>query len=157
MLFATGGALDLMLGTDPAADPRREAPAAGDVRLVVTRVGGRARAMLYRPKAPGGRGRPAAFSSPWRTVRMDDVADVSAAVELAQRGGDYELSIPLATLGLRARAPVELRGDVGVLRGDGARTVQRLYWQNKAASTISDIPTEASLTPQLWGRLRLTR
>ena len=36
--FRTGGALDLMIGADPGADPKREKPAAGDVRLVVTRV-----------------------------------------------------------------------------------------------------------------------
>jgi len=155
MAFATGGALDLMLGADPDADPRRTAPAPGDLRLVVTRVAGKTRAVLYRPKARGGRGpRGAAFSSPWRTVTMDEVADVSDAVTLAQKGGDYELSVPLATLGLAPRVGLELRGDLGVLRGDGARTVQRLYWQNKVAGTVADIPTEATLTPALWGRVR---
>jgi DNA-binding beta-propeller fold protein YncE len=153
-LFATGGALDLMLGADPRAAPERAAPAPGDLRLVVTRAAGKTRAVLYRPKAPGARGRPVPFSSPWRTVTMDEVADVSDVVTLAQRGGAYELSVPLATLGLRPRDGLQLRGDVGVLRGDGARTVQRLYWQNKITSTVSDIPTEASLTPALWGRLR---
>ncbi|HEX4404790.1 MAG TPA: hypothetical protein VH560_08175, partial [Polyangia bacterium] len=154
MSFATGGALDLMLGTNAAADPRRDRAAAGDLRLVVTRVAGKPRAMLYRPRVPGRRGPPVAFASPWRTVELDEVDDVSSAVELAQGDGAYELSVPLATLGLTARDGLELRGDVGVLRGDGARTLQRLYWQNKATSTVSDIPTEATLTPQLWGRMR---
>jgi hypothetical protein len=154
MAFATGGALDLMLGTDPGADPRRAEPSPGDLRLLVTRVGAKTRAVLYRPKVPGARGAGVPFSSPWRTVTMDEVVDVSDAVALAQKGGDYELSVPLATLGLAPRDGLELRGDIGILRGDGARTLQRLYWQNKIAGTVADIPTEASLTPALWGRVR---
>jgi hypothetical protein len=160
MAFATGGALDLMLGTDASADPRRTEPAPGDLRLLVTRAAGKTRAVLYRPKAQKGRrarGASVPFSSPWRTITMDEVADVSDAVVLAQKDGAYELSVPLATLGLDPRDGLELRGDVGVLRGDGARTVQRLYWQNKVAGTVSDIPTEASLTPALWGRVRFAR
>ena len=155
MLFATGGALDLMLGADPSADPARAAPVAGDVRLVATRVRGQTKATLYRPLARKRRGRPVSFSSPWRTVKMDEVDDVSGLVELAQRDGNYEVSIPLAALGLAPTPGVTLRGDVGILRGDGVRTVQRLYWQNKTTSTASDIPTEATLTPRLWGRMRI--
>jgi hypothetical protein len=154
LLFATGGALDVMLATDPKADPRRERPALGDLRLVVTRVGAAKRATLYRPKTASPR-RPVPFSSPWRTVTLDEVTDVTDVVELAERDGAFELSIPLATLGLRPRDGLELGGDLGVLRGDGRRTQRRLYWQNKAASTVSDLPTEATLTPRLWGRLRL--
>lgn len=44
-----------------------------------------------------------------------------------------------------------MRGDVGILRGNGFQTLQRIYWQNKAASTVADVPTEATLTPHLWG------
>ncbi|HTA20517.1 MAG TPA: hypothetical protein VK989_14595, partial [Polyangia bacterium] len=154
MLFATGGALDLMLGTNAGADPRRTEAAIGDLRLVVTRARGATAATLYRPKIAGAHGAPVAFSSPWRTIQMDAVTDVSSAVKLAAGPSGYEVSVPLATLGLVARDGLELRGDVGFLRGDGTRTLQRQYWQNKATSTVSDIPTEATLTPQLWGRLR---
>src|SRR5207245_2260496 len=34
--FKTGGALDLMLATDPKGDPKRTQPAPGDLRLLVT-------------------------------------------------------------------------------------------------------------------------
>ena len=74
--FRTGGALDLMIGADPKADPHREKPAAGDVRLVVTRVKNRTWAVLYRPVAPGTK-EPVPFSSPWRTITIDKVIDVS--------------------------------------------------------------------------------
>jgi hypothetical protein len=149
--FRTGGALDLMVGADPNADPRREKPATGDVRLVVTRVRGRTLAVLYRAVVPGTK-EPVPFSSPWRTVTIDRVEDVSDRVELASSGGDYELSVPLATLGLRPEAGAAVRGDVGVLRGDGSQTVQRVYWSNKATALTSDVPSEAMLTPALWGK-----
>jgi hypothetical protein len=47
-----------------------------------------------------------------------------------------------------------IRGDVGVLRGNGFQTLQRVYWSNKATGLVSDAPTEADLTPQFWGEMR---
>ena len=48
-----------------------------------------------------------------------------------------------------------LRGDVGILLADqnGLRTVDRWYWSGKSQTTVSDEPTEARLTPGLWGEL----
>ncbi len=149
--FLTGGALDLMIGADPGADPKREKAAAGDVRLVVTRVKNKTWAVLYRPVAPGVK-EPTPFSSPWRTITIDKVEDVSDQVRLAGSNGDYELSVPLETLGLKPTADHAIRGDVGVLRGDGFKTLRRVYWTNKATGLTSDVPSEAMLTPHLWGR-----
>ncbi len=159
-LFKTGGCLDLMIGTDPSAEPKRKQAAAGDERLLVTRVKGMTVAVLYRPVASGG-GESVAFSSPLRTIKFDCVEDVSADVILAGGGekekpiaGEpviYEFSIPLAKLGLTAIAGQSLRGDVGILAGDGVSTLQRLYWSNKATGLTSDVPSEAELTPSLWG------
>ncbi len=162
-LFKTGGALDIMLGTDAAADPARPRPAAGDLRLLVTKVGEKTVATLYRAVVPGTT-EPVPFSSPWRTITLDRVEDVSGAVELAisreaggkgsRASGVFELSVPLATLGLTPEAGMTLRGDIGILRGDGTRTMQRVYWSNKATAITSDVPSEAELTPQLWGKWR---
>lgn len=151
MLFKTGGALDIMLGTDPRANEKRTAPAVGDLRLLITRVKGKTVAVRYRPVVPGTKD-PQGFSSPWRTVTIDKVEEVSADVQLAAVKGDYEVSIPLEVLGLTPQAGITVRADLGVLRGDGANTNQRLYWQNKATGHTSDVPSEASLTPHLWGR-----
>jgi hypothetical protein len=41
--------------------------------------------------------------------------------------------------------------DVGLLRGDGAQTTQRSYWNNQGATIVSDIPSEARLEPANWG------
>ena len=151
-LFKTGGALDLMLGVDPRADAKRKRPVSGDLRLVVTLVKGQTAATLYRAVVPGAK-RPEPFSSPWRTVTLDEVKDVSSVVELAATNGNYEVSIPLATLGLKPMPNQSIRGDLGILRGNGFQTLQRVYWSNKATGITADLPSEAELTPALWGQL----
>ncbi len=169
-LFKTGGALDLMLGTDPQADPKRARAVAGDLRLLVAMEKGKPIAVLYRPVVPGATGDGVPFGSPLRTIRFAEVRDVSADVVLARGtekvaaakdkpastgpSGDFEFSIPLTTLGLKPALGLVLRGDVGILRGSGIETTQRAYWSNKASGITADIPSEAELTPRLWGELR---
>ncbi|HEY2343561.1 MAG TPA: hypothetical protein VGH90_11045, partial [Chthoniobacteraceae bacterium] len=159
--FKTGGALDLMIGANAKADPKRTHPLAGDIRLLVTQVKGKAVALVYRPVVNGSK-EPVPFSSPWRTISMDRVEDVSAQVELASsvvrnpngrvESATYEISIPLSALGLNPVAGQSLKGDIGILRGDGTQTLQRVYWNNKATGITADVPSEAELTPALWGR-----
>lgn len=139
MLFKTGGGLDVMLHTDHH----------GDQRLLAALVNGRPLAVRYRPKADGA-GEPVPFSSPWRTVTMAEVVQVPD-VDLAGAQGNFELSVPLAAVGLRPKTGLRVRGDIGILRGSGGLTAQRLYWQNKATGLVSDVPGEAELAPQLWG------
>jgi hypothetical protein len=139
MLFKTGGSLDVMLHTDQH----------GDQRLLAALVNGKPLAVRYRPMADGA-GEPVPFSSPWRTVTMAEVTKVTD-VELAGAQGNFELSVPLAALGLQPQPGLRLRGDLGILRGNGALTTQRLYWHNKSTGIVSDVPSEAELTPQLWG------
>ena len=108
---------------------------------------------------------PVPFSSPLRTVRFDRVDDVTDQVTLAgavvknKQGnrdvGIFEASVPLSLLGLKPKAGQVLRADIGVLRGNGFRTLRRVYWCNKATGLTSDEPSEAELTPQLWGQWRL--
>ena len=152
-LFKTGGALDVMIAADPKANPKRTNPTAGDQRLLVTQVAGKTRAMLYQAVVPGTK-EPVPFSSPWRTITLDRVTDVSGKIELAAADGNYEIAVPLSLLGLEPRPGLELRGDVGILRGQGGVTTQRVYWSNKATAIVADVPSEAELRPGLWGRWR---
>jgi len=154
-LFKHGGCLDLMLATDPAADPDRNAAVPGDQRLLITRVAGRTRALLYRAKVPGTT-EPVAFSSPWRSVKLDVVEDVSGEVTLAaDNAGTYEISIPLSVLDWRPEPGEIYRADLGVLRGANGQTTQRIYWTNKATAITADVPSEAELTPRLWGKWKV--
>ena len=91
------------------------------------------------------------FSSPDRTVTFDRVEDVTSQIDFYGSQGDYAVSIPLAVLGLKPVAGMAVKADIGFLRGDGATTLQRLYWNNKGTGVVSDVPSEAELTPNLWG------
>ena len=159
--FKTGGCLDLMIGTNPSAKADRTSPVAGDIRLTVTQVKDpsdkkgvavKTFAVLYRPVAPGTKTEKVAFSSPWRTINFDSVEDISDKVQLVTDGkGNYEISVPLDVLGLVPKPGMRIKGDIGVLRGDGTQTVARTYWSNKSTSIVSDVPSEAELTPGVWG------
>ncbi len=148
--FKTGGALDLMIGANPNANPQRQSPVAGDIRLLVYQVAGQTKAMLYRAVVSGTKD-PVPFSSPSRTITLDQVEDVSGLVELSSSAGNYTFSIPLKTIGLKPVAGEKIKADVGILRGNGTQTTQRVYWNNKATGITSDVPSEAELVPNLWG------
>jgi sugar lactone lactonase YvrE len=151
-LFNTGGALDLMLGADLGADRNRREPARGDVRLLVASIGGRTKAVLFRAVAPDApEGRDVLYQSPIGRVHFDEVADISDSVALAGHDGDFEFSVPLTVLGLRPEKEAEALGDLGILRGDGAQTTRRIYWNNLDTGLVSDIPSEARLRPTNWG------
>ena len=78
---------------------------------------------------------------------MSDVVELAADAE-----GNYEVSVPLAAIGLKPTAGGSVRGDVGILRGTGSTTTQRVYWSNKATAIVADVPSEAELRPGLWGK-----
>ena len=151
--FKTGGALDLMIGTDPASAPSRKQAVSGDLRLIVTIVNGRTKALLYRAVAAGAHiAAKVPFSSPWRTITFDKVDDVSKDVTLAAgANGEFEIGVPLSVLGLKPAYGQSIKGDIGILRGNGSQTLSRVYWNNKATAIVSDVPSEAELTPNLWG------
>ena len=150
--FKTGGGLDLMLGTFHSADKNRINPVAGDMRLLISMIKGKPKAILYQAKVGGTKDSDKIpFSSPWRTITFDKVEDITSKILFAARDGNYEVSIPLAVLNLKLKDGMELKGDIGILRGDGTHTTSRTYWNNKATSIVSDVPSEAELTPSLWG------
>ena len=154
-LFKHGGCLDVMLATNPAAAPDRTAPVPGDQRLLITQVKGQTRALLYRAKVPGTK-EPVPFSSPWRSISIDVVEDVSQQVTLAtDNAGNYEISIPLTALNWQPKPGETYRADLGVLRGSNGQTTQRVYWSNKATAITADVPSEAELTPKLWGKWKV--
>ena len=155
--FKRGGALDLMIGY-PGSDSGRDSPASGDLRLLVTRVDGKTRAVLYRAVVPNAPETASVlFDSPIGKTHFDQVADISDSVKLTVSGhGEFVVSAPLAVLGLPPlKTGQELLGDIGLLRGDGAQTTQRLYWNNQDVGLVSDVPGEARLRPRNWGVWRV--
>jgi len=129
----------------------------GDQRLLITRVKNQTRALLYRAKVPGTK-EPVQFGSPWRSVPIDIVEDVSGDVTLADDGaGNFEIGVSLEKLRWTPKWTAIYRGDLGILRGSGGQTTQRVYWSNKATAITADVPSEAELTPRLWGKWKVFR
>jgi hypothetical protein len=161
-LFKSGDALDILLGLDPAADPKRKAPAAGDLRLLVTQLAGQAKLtlMLYRYVVPGSSpDKRVCFRSPiaetW-TDEVREVTDAQVALTRERTAWRLEASIPWKSLGAAApEAGTRIRGDAGVLWSDpeGIMTVDRDYWSGKANTMVSDLAIEAGVIPALWGEL----
>ncbi len=121
------------------------------MRLLITRVSDKTRAVLYRAVVAGTT-TPVPFSSPSRTIKLDRVEDISDKVLWSGAGGNFEISVPLETLGLKPQNATSIKGDIGILRGNGVQTIQRVYWSNKATAIVSDVPSEAELTPRVWGQ-----
>lgn len=155
LLFKTGDSVDLQIGSDANADPKRTGPVPGDLRLLIAPFQGRDIAVLYQHRVPGAKS-PATFTSPWRSEKVDVVRVLDAAKISVKRGdGRYrvEAAIPLAELGLTMAAGRTLRADFGVLYGDpsGTVTLLRSYWSNQATNLVNDVPGEIMLSPNRWG------
>ncbi|OPZ26045.1 MAG: putative major pilin subunit [Lentisphaerae bacterium ADurb.BinA184] len=162
-LYARGDTVDVQLGTDPQADPRRDKAEAGDLRLSIGPFQGKPVAVLYRRVAGAAGKRPMAFNSGvYKNYVMESVTfpeDVKRVVKVAddRRGYTVEAAIPWAGLGVTARPGLRLRGDVGVTHGNkaGNDTVLRSYWANLSTGLVSDEVEELMMVPPNWGELVL--
>ena len=151
-----------MIGANSKAPIDRQSAVAGDQRLLITQVKGKTVAVLYEKVSADRRSVPVEFTSPVMSIRFAKVVDVSSKVQLAIgtedgekkafQWGLFEFAIPLSELHLPDHPTGEIRGDIGILRGNGYETTQRVYWMNKATGLVSDLPSEADLRPSLWGR-----
>jgi hypothetical protein len=151
--------LDFQFACDPKADPKRRDPVIGDKRLLIAPHEGKAIAVLYEHRKPGGKN-PIEFTSPWRGAKVDDVrqiADAKITVKTDANGYTLTAALPLADLGLTLPSGQKLRADFGVTFGDAAGTDTNLrsYWSNQSTGLVDDIPGEIMLTPNLWGEVRV--
>jgi hypothetical protein len=158
IVFKGGNLLDIQLATDPRADPQRTKPAAGDIRVLVTRQQGKPVVVVYRPKVNGFQGQPVVLRSPTGQETFDAI-EVSDKVRLEYRQGPAGFSavvtIPLLVAGWTPQPSSVVRLDIGYLFGNatGNQCAQRVYWANTSptAAIIGDIPSESRLEPDQWG------
>ncbi len=167
VIFKGGDAAEITLGFDSKADPRRMSPVAGDIRLVFSLVNGKPAAVLFKPvdpTAPADKNHE--FTSPVGKTRMERVellpnAKVAMGTYSMKGGGTQvlpmwtlEAAIPWKSMGvIPPKVGARLHGDMGILQSDGGgmRTINRLYWSGKTQTVVADLPSEARLSPALWG------
>lgn len=154
-LFKTGDAVDIQFGTGEKSGDER--PARGDLRVVLSQLGGKPAAVLMQPVNPqAAKTASKLYSSPVSDQRFDEVRmlpEVKIAVRNAGKGYRLEASIPLASLGLAPKAGATIRGDIGFISSDaaGAINVARTYWSNQNTNLVNDEPFEALFKPSAWG------
>ena len=159
-LFKTGASVDLQIAAKPEATADRQAPEAGDMRLLLTFVGDKPAAVLYRSVLPGADPAKAVrIVSPTGETRFDQIKKLDD-VKLVRVGDDkqyvIEAAVPLRDLEIKPEPGLRLKLDWGVLvtGPDGNEVMRRIYWSNKATSIVADAPSEARLQPHLWGHVR---
>jgi hypothetical protein len=158
-MYARGDTVDLQIGTDAAADPKRREPGKGDLRLSIGNFRGEPTAVVYRKVAD--EKRPKVFSSgvvqeyPMDSVVVLPDAQLVTKVDAKKKQYVVEAAIPLAAIGLSMKDGLTLRGDFGATHGDksGSDTLLRTHWNNQSTGLVSDEVFELKMEPANWGEL----
>jgi hypothetical protein len=158
-LFKTGDAVDLQLTVDPSLPRHGKQPNAADLRLLLAPFERSPAAVLMKPVDPtAAKSLATDYHSPVGDKHFDRVAILAAVtirVKVEPDKYTVEAAVPLAALGLQARSGQTIRGDLGFISSDAAGTVNvaRTYWANPHTNLVNDLPLEAWLNPDKWGRL----
>ena len=163
IIFKGGNLIDLQIATDPVADPRRQNPAIGDIRILMTRQADKPVAVLFQPKTLTSTGDPIILKSPTGQETFASIVPtdrVGLEYRRTSSGFAAVATIPCDLIGWTKAEPGRLiRMDVGYLFGNstGNRCAQRAYWSNNSptANIIDDIPSESRLEPAQWGNALL--
>jgi hypothetical protein len=159
-LFQSGDAVDLQLQTRPQANPDRDEPAPGDVRLVFSIFEGKPVTVLYEYRTEDLLVLPVRFQSASGTTSCDKVGLCKGAeveIRLHPGGLTVEASVPLAVLGGSgaAKIPAVTRGDFGrIFAAPVGGAGRQSYWSNPATNLPADLAQGAAIHPRTWGELR---
>ena len=157
ILFRGGNCLDIQLATNSDADPKREEPAPGDMRLLVTRKDGKPFAVLYRPRVNGFDGERIVLDSPTGQEAFDSIEVVDVGLDYKKTDGGFTatVTVPLDLVDLRLKSGQKIKMDLGYVYGNakGTRAAARAYVHNNSfsANVTDDIPNESRLEPDEWG------
>jgi hypothetical protein len=154
-MYSGGDTVDLQIGADPAANPRRTQAGRGDLRLSIGSFQGHPTAVLYRFVSD--EKKPRSFTSGvvqgYQVDYVDVLPDARLKVKLEKDKYVVEAAIPMASLGIEPKAGLTLGGDVGVTFNEtsGTRTKLRSYWSNQHTGLVDDVVFELQISPQYWG------
>jgi len=157
-LYLGGDTVDFQLAADPAADPKRAEAVAGDLRISIGNLKGKATAVIFRKLSETRK--PMAFNSGVVKNYVMEYVDVIPATINVKIDPDrtyyvVQAAIPLETLSLKPAEGLALRGDFGVTHGDpaGQRTRLRTFWSNQHTGIVDDAVFELQMEPRNWGEL----
>ena len=159
LIFKGGNLLDVQLATGAGeADPKRAAPAPGDVRILVTQQKGKTVAVVYRPKVKGFSGEPIVLTSGTGKESFDSIEPTDRVTLDYQKGtGQFKatVTIPLDLLGWAPKPGAAVKIDLGYIFGNvtGSQAAVRAYWSNNSfsANVVNDVPNESRIEPKEWG------
>jgi hypothetical protein len=165
LLFKTGDALDIQLGTDLGAravhGQNQQRAETGDTRILVSRSHDDdmlATVIRYRTAEREKPDRYVYESPVWK--QPVDAVVQAAEIGMHCRAGDadyvVEVAVPWQLLGVRPESGLVLLGDAGVIFGNrgGTKNAIRYLWADWSAevSINNDIPSEVRVHPNDWGR-----
>jgi len=152
--FIGGDAVDLQLAV----------PGRGDIRVLAAPLEGE-NTVIYWQRTAKVKENPTTYvvSNNEANAQKFDVVKrlASASISTKVGPGAYTvlITIPLADLGLEPGKMADLKGLVGVIFSDpsGTNRTARLYWFNKNTGLVSDVPSEARLSPRDWGSITIDK
>jgi len=156
-LFKTGDAVDIQLS--PSGNTNKES-AENDMRIVISKLNGNPVATLMKPiDKTAGADKAITYSSPVMTRKFNRVEILeNAEINIKTEGKTYvvEAKIPLADIGMQVNEDMLISGDIGIITSDsmGSINTGRIYYYNKATELTSDMPSEAILNPDKWGKMK---
>jgi hypothetical protein len=166
--FVSGAYADFCIGPDWSR-PQREKPLAGDVRVILARVGSKPENFShgYWPVLPGAGGSPTVIRSPAAEAKFDRIAPVDGlAMAWKDKGVDersklhrtsLEVHVPLVSLGIDgdpAGRSIGFDASVAVANDGGDRRERAMHWAGLSEGVVVDRPGSATLLPRTWGTLR---
>jgi hypothetical protein len=151
MMLKGGDALGLTFGPADGKGMRQ--------RILFTLLDGQPAAVVYRPESP--EKKPRSFESPVGKVNFDYVAPLPEArvgFKITPTGYTAEIGIPWSVLGFTPRHGLEFPFDAQIIQSDeaGQHNVATGWWHSIGPGPMAfiDLPTEAQLYPNLWGKAR---
>ncbi|MGI5869733.1 MAG: FlgD immunoglobulin-like domain containing protein [Kiritimatiellia bacterium] len=160
---AAGAFTHAFIGGD-AVDVQLNVPGRGPIRLLAASVGGKPTAIYWQAESEAednaityAVGNNMANATSFPVVRRLD----QATVKVGKGFNAYTclITVPLAELGLNPAEAEGLTGVVGVIYSTpaGDNRASRLYWHDKKTGLVSDVPSEARLTPKAWGPILMDK
>ena len=151
-LFKTGDVAEIQIS--PSNNSSNTA-ASGDMRLLFSVYGGKPVCVLMMPENPLKNPADRYAYGTWAFDTVKILAGVSVDIKRGENSYEVTAVVPLAEIGLKIYDGMEVRGDAGIITSDidGQINQGRYYYFNEQTGLTSDLPCEAALNPNLWGRM----